>query len=149
MEPRRQAVRSAEWIGGKTVGWANGVGEGMEERIRELLVAYADYAPQSLIVEVSPKPHPMNGVFSIHSMEGCTEALLLFVYDAWWHRSPENVEYDMVMCLAIAHLIGLGKLRVGPAGMELDEAAKLGLEPTEYLNGLAEIIICKRHRPAA
>jgi hypothetical protein len=135
-----QAIRSTEHIGDTTVCWMVGVGEGVEESVRDLLSLYTTFMPKLLVVGFSPDGI-QDTVFAPGKVGGEDGNILLSIGDRWWDSEAEQAEYDLVMSLVMAHLIEAGKLGFGRQGIELHDATELGIDPTTYLNSLADMVI--------
>jgi hypothetical protein len=134
MKLNARIVTSVEHFGDRRVSWTSGVPAKIKRRLRKLLAAYAGYLPAHLFVGFNSEMQTRE-VFSCQRVEG-GGGLFLHVGSSWWCSSPDQIEYNLIMSLGIAHLAAAGHLRVGTSGMELDEAESLGIAPIDYLNAL-------------
>jgi hypothetical protein len=146
MKLNARIVTSVERFGDRRVSWTSGVPAKIKRRLRKLLAAYADYLPLHLVVGFDPEMKTRD-VYSCHRVEG-SGGLLLNVGSSWWCSSPDQIEYNLLMSLVIAQLAAAGLLRMGPSGLELDEAETLGIEPIDYLNSLVASVINEKRTAA-
>lgn len=141
--------RVVEFVGGATVHWSSGLSNNLKRWIRPLLFVYADYLPVVLVVGFSP-PEDQYATFSVHQLHGNEGGVFLGVVNRLWRNSsPDKKEFDLVMCLLLAHFVMTGELRHTANGVELDAATFWGVEPYELLNNMARRLITERRRATA